>query len=276
MPNTIVARLCKWFLPGLMLMLITFGIFATAYAQGGDAARGRQLFLQNCAVCHGENAQGRVGARLAKDFPGIRVDASLNATISNGVQGSVMPAWSQAKGGPLSDAQINDLVAYIQSLGHQASPAPTNALTPTAALPLPSPVATFPAGDAQRGATLFAQNCVVCHGDRGQGRIGATLAKDWSGIQPTTFIEATIARGVPNSKMPAWGAAYGGPLNPQEIADIATYVRSLKQPAVLGTPAAPVSEQPSLLSSPLTLICGGLLILLIILVLGVGLARSRV
>ena len=27
-----------------------------------------------------------------------------------------MPAWSQAKGGKLSDAQINDLVAYLRTL----------------------------------------------------------------------------------------------------------------------------------------------------------------
>src|SRR5450759_348656 len=100
----------------LILLLATAGIFATASAQGGDATRGAQLFAQDCAVCHGDRAQGRVGATLAKDFPGIRVEALLKETLSNGGQGSVMPAWSSAKGGPLSDAQINDLVAFIRSL----------------------------------------------------------------------------------------------------------------------------------------------------------------
>src|SRR5512143_1022904 len=143
---------------GLTLMLLMVGIFATAYAQGGDAGRGRQLYVQNCAVCHGDNAEGRVGARLAKDFPGIRVDAALKETISNGVSGSVMPAWATAKGGPLTDPQIDDLVAYIRSLAHQAPPVPTGPLTATSAAPVPSPAATFPQGDTSRGATVFAQN----------------------------------------------------------------------------------------------------------------------
>ncbi|HEX7594295.1 MAG TPA: c-type cytochrome, partial [Anaerolineae bacterium] len=186
----------------LILLLATAGIFATASAQGGDATRGAQLFAQDCAVCHGDRAQGRVGATLAKDFPGIRVEALLKETISNGVQGSVMPAWSSAKGGPLSDAQINDLVAFIQSLGHQApsvvpGPTPTN-------LPLPPTVVKFPAGEATRGAAIFAQSCVLCHGEKGEGRIGATLQKDWPGLSVDALLDATIARGVAGSKMPAW------------------------------------------------------------------------
>lgn len=260
---------------GLTLMLLVVGIFGTAYAQGGDATRGRQLFLQNCAVCHGENAEGRVGARLAKDFPGIRVDAALKETISNGVSGSVMPAWSSTKGGPLTDAQINDLVAYIQSLGHQAPPVPTGAVTATSSAPAPSPAATFPPGDATRGATVFAQNCAVCHGDSGQGRIGATLQKDWSGINPTASIEATVSRGVAGSKMPAWSKTNGGPLTDQEIADAAAYVRTLK-PA--GSPAAPEPSQTptgGILSSPIALVCAGLVVLILVAGLGIGLAGSR-
>ena len=33
--------------------------------------------------------------------------------IEIGVEGSVMPPWSQAHGGPLSDEDINDIVAYV-------------------------------------------------------------------------------------------------------------------------------------------------------------------
>ena len=102
-------KLVKSFAAVLILVLITFGVFATAYAQGGNATRGAQLFATDCAVCHGDHAQGRIGATLAKDFPGIRVDALLDETISNGVQGTVMPAWSVPKGGPLTDADIADL-----------------------------------------------------------------------------------------------------------------------------------------------------------------------
>lgn len=276
MPSTFVIRFFKGLGLILALVLMTVAFFATAFAQGGDISRGKQLYQQNCAVCHGDNAQGRIGARLAKDFPGIRVDALLKETISNGVQGSVMPAWSTSRGGPLSDAQINDLVAYVQSLGHQAPPVSPVPVTPTATRPLPSPVATFPPGDAGRGAALFAQNCAVCHGDRGQGRIGATLAKDWSGINTTALIEATIARGVPGSKMPSWGVAYGGPLSPQDIADAAAFIRTLKQPGIAETPTPPASQGVGgIIGSPLALVCGGLVIIALIVILAIGLAGSR-
>ena len=274
MPKALAVKFIKGFVLGLTMMLTAVGIFATAYAQGGDVSRGKQLYVQNCAVCHGDNAEGRVGARLAKDFPGIRVEATIKETISNGVQGSVMPAWAQAKGGPLTDAQIDDLVAFIRSLGHVAPPVPTGQAAATVAPPAASPVATFPLGNATRGAAVFNQNCVVCHGERGEGRIGATLAKDWPGLKPEALIDATTARGVPGSKMPAWAKANGGPLTDQEIADAAAYIRTLKQPGAAASPA-PAAPETGVLGNPLALVLGGLIIIGIIVVLGVGLAGSR-
>ncbi len=257
----------------LVVGLAIFGVFEVARAQGGDAARGAQLYAQNCAVCHGDQAQGRVGARLAKDFPGIQVNAFLKESISTGVSGSVMPAWATENGGPLTNQQIDDLVAFIRSLGHQAPTVPAGP-TPTFAS-LPSPAATFPPGNANRGATVFVQNCAVCHGDHGQGRIGATLARDWPGIQPGVFIEATIARGVAGSKMPAWGLAYGGPLSDQEISDAAAFVQTLKLPGPTPAPAPDSIPQAGLLSNPLAFVCGGLIIIVGIAALGIGLAVSR-
>ncbi|HZD55418.1 MAG TPA: c-type cytochrome, partial [Anaerolineales bacterium] len=56
----------------------------------------------------------------------------------------------------------------------------------------------------EEGARLFAENCAVCHGPDGKGRIGATLAKDWPSIRPDLEIKTTISRGVAGSPMPAW------------------------------------------------------------------------
>jgi len=56
-----------------------------------------------------------VGATLAKAWPSIRPDLRVRETIENGVPGSPMPAWSQQKGGPLSDQDMNDVVAFILS-----------------------------------------------------------------------------------------------------------------------------------------------------------------
>lgn len=265
----------KLFVFLLSLALSALGIFATAYAQGGDVSRGKRLYDQNCAVCHGDRAQGRVGPRLSKDFPGIRVDLFLKSTISNGVEGSVMPAWSKERGGPLTDTEIDDIVAFIQSLGHVA---PTVVITPgpTATLaPLPSPVSTFPPGNATRGATVFAQNCAVCHGERGEGRIGATLQKDWSGINIDAFLDSTIARGVSGTRMPAWAQSNGGPLSNQDIADAGAFIRTFK-PGRQPTSTVPGIPQAGPLGGPIALVCGGLVVVVgvVVLVIALG-SRSR-
>jgi mono/diheme cytochrome c family protein len=79
----------------------------------GDPNRGALLYASNCAVCHGIEGEGRVGANLAKDWPSFRPDLLVKSTIENGVEGSVMPAWSREHGGPLTEQDINDIVAFI-------------------------------------------------------------------------------------------------------------------------------------------------------------------
>jgi hypothetical protein len=59
---------------------------------------------------------------LAKNFPSIRPDLTVRQTIASGVQGSAMPAWSQANGGPLSDGDINDLTVFILTLPDTEAP----------------------------------------------------------------------------------------------------------------------------------------------------------
>ena len=263
-----------WFLFAAFALIAAFALFKTAFAQG-DANRGKALYLKNCAVCHGDEARGRVGPTLKKDFPGIRVDLALKQVIAYGVAGSVMPAWSKANGGPLTDAELDDIVAFVRSLG-RATPAVNVTPPPTeTAAPLPPPIATFPAGNAASGSKVYADNCEVCHGDRGQGNIGATLRKEWPGINPEAFIEATVARGVQGSRMPAWALSNGGPLTNQQIADVTAYIRSFKVPAPAATSD---SSTPTggLFGNTTALICGGLALLGIVAALGIGLmGRQR-
>jgi hypothetical protein len=72
---------------------------------------------------------------LDKVWPTIRPDLRIKTSIEHGVPGSPMPAWSQANGGPLTDENINDIVAFIMSW--EVPPAPAE-LAPT---PTPAPSA---------------------------------------------------------------------------------------------------------------------------------------
>lgn len=209
-----------------------------AAAQGGDVTRGARVYDANCAVCHGSEGQGRVGVKLTQDFPAIDLTAFVRQAVVAGVPGTRMPAWSQAHGGPLSEQEINDVTAFVESLGSGRSPA---APTATPFPVTPAPTALGATGDAGRGKALYVGNCAVCHGDQGQGRMGATLSTVFSAINPQAYTRAAVAQGVPGTMMPAWGAEYGGPLTNADLDDLSAYVISLSgrsEPATTAQPAA--------------------------------------
>ena len=87
--------------------------------------RGRKLFLENCSVCHGVNAEGSPNWRQ-RDPDGTYKPPPLNGTghawhhpmkslrmtIRDGTQkiGGKMPAW----GGKLSDQEIDAIITWFQ------------------------------------------------------------------------------------------------------------------------------------------------------------------
>jgi mono/diheme cytochrome c family protein len=125
------ASLSRTVLGSALAAFVAVGLATAAYA-AGDAAKGKVIFTTNCASCHGENGKGDgpVGAALTprpRDFtkgefkfdaakdgkPGS--DAALTNVIKNGAAaygGSpLMAPW----GGTLSDADIQNVIAYIRT-----------------------------------------------------------------------------------------------------------------------------------------------------------------
>ncbi len=79
-------------LPACLLALSLPRTIREAHAQTAEPdpqELGAQLYAENCAVCHGSDGQGRVGATLAKDWPSIRPDLTVKSIIETGVPGSV-------------------------------------------------------------------------------------------------------------------------------------------------------------------------------------------
>ena len=75
-------------------------------------AAGRNLFVNNCSHCHGQNAEGK-GSRPALRSERIRTatDGELAWLLKNGNVFQGMPRWSG-----LPEQERWQIVAYIRSL----------------------------------------------------------------------------------------------------------------------------------------------------------------
>lgn len=107
-----------------------------AQAVAGDAVRGKRLFGQYCAACHGPNGEGGKGTGVTfsrpRDLPimapalhnpgflASATDQMIKATLIKGRQGTPMVSFLK-KG--LKEKDINDIVRYVRSFETQALPA---------------------------------------------------------------------------------------------------------------------------------------------------------
>ncbi|MEK7300526.1 MAG: cytochrome c [Nitrospirota bacterium] len=111
---------------GISLAVCVSGLLYGGIAQGqpeattlrGDVARGKTLFVRNCAGCHGPEGGGDGYRLLGQDPANLtapstrkKSDAELLKTIHNGKPN--MPAWK----GNLSESQSRDVLAYVRTLG---------------------------------------------------------------------------------------------------------------------------------------------------------------
>jgi cytochrome c oxidase cbb3-type subunit 3 len=101
---------------------------------GGSAERGKPLYEENCAGCHGADGRGEgrgTGVTLSRERefaimppalnnPGFQVaapDAMIATIIKQGRPSGIMPAFRTV----LSDAEVADVVAYVRQLGAEAA-----------------------------------------------------------------------------------------------------------------------------------------------------------
>lgn len=212
-----------------------------------EPARGRELYQSRCAACHGVHGDGKGPVATAleprpRDFtaglyrirstpPGQpATGADLYRTISRGMTGTAMPAWS---GLPSADRWA--LVDYLQSL----SPRFARAEPMSIAVP---PATDFTTDAVARGRVVYERlACTSCHGDtgRGDGPAGAAL-KDTSG-RPVRPYDLTTGRpkrgsapedvflavraGIEGTPMPG----FEGAVSDGDTWDLVHYVQSLSR-----------------------------------------------
>ncbi len=184
--------------------LAPFAGMSVTQLRGNPAALGvgRNLFNDNCILCHGSDGRGAPGFPnlTDKDWLWGGTPEIVETTISGGRIGVMIP-WQDTLGG---DQGVEDVLAYVLSLSGRS----------------------VPAGDVVHGRQLFAINCVACHGDKGQGNplIGAPNLSDnvWLYGGSVATVRETIARGR-QGQMPA----HGDRLGELRVRLLAAYVLSL-------------------------------------------------
>lgn len=253
----------------IVLIVLALGLMLAAgpiqAQEEGDPENGAQLYADNCFVCHGSKGAGRQGASLQNIYGGINPDEYFADAISTGVQGTFMPAWGSEYGGPLTEAEITDIVAYIESWGTAVEPVEPAPPRPSVTIP---PVPDVD-GDPNVGYTVFQSNCATCHGDKGQGQIGASLNTAFPALSPEAFAVNTIRNGVSGSLMPPFAQSEGGPLNDEDINNVAAYVLSIQK---AGTPQ-PVETTGSASAWPFMLVLA--VLLAVVIVIGVVSQRDK-
>lgn len=174
-------------------------------------ASGAAVFADNCAPCHGRGAQGSKGYPNLNDDDwlwGGSIDA-IHKTIEHGIRSddpdthsSAMPRFGLDQ--VLDQKQIADAAEYVLSLSGKA--------TDSEAVKL--------------GTPIFADNCSVCHGEKGEGNqeLGAPNLADaiwlYGGDKADVMKSISTGRG---GMMPKWSKR----LDPVTIKSLAVYVHGL-------------------------------------------------
>ncbi len=173
---------------------------------------GPELYDTYCGLCHGSEGEGyladRANALGNPEFLALADDAFLTDSTRRGRSGSSMTAWSEAYGGPLSDAEIDLIVAYVRGW-ETLEPRPLSTDTI--------------AGDVGNGEALYLDECSHCHGNAGEGISALSLSSpEFLEVVPDEFLQIVIAEGRTGTAMPA----YQDSLTADEIDDIVAFIRS--------------------------------------------------
>ena len=180
-----------------------------AAADGPSAAtleQGRALFLKNCATCHGLNAQGSTDGPTLIGVGAASVDFQVG---TGRMPGALLGVQVEAKRPQFSDKQVDQLAAYVASLG------------PGPAVPGSADV-DFSQADVAAGGAIYRTNCAMCHNFAGkggaltQGKYAPSLSK----TSPKHIYEAMLTG--PQS-MPVFG---DGALTPPEKREVIAFLRS--------------------------------------------------
>lgn len=181
-------------------------VAGSAEHAGSGEADIEEVWLADCAVCHGSDALGTPrGPSLAGDGA-----AYTHYMLSTGRMPLDDPADAPARR-PVaySDEVIAGLVDYVAELVPGGPGIPK----------------IEPGGDLSAGGVLYRGQCAACHAWSGDG--GALLGRAAPPLRPATPVQVAEAVRLGPGTMPAFGRAA---LTDAELASLSRYVQYLDEP----------------------------------------------
>ncbi|MGI9015601.1 MAG: cytochrome c [Euzebya sp.] len=180
-----------------------------------DYNRGEEMYTENCAICHGNDARGgstnspyggdqwpapnlrNIAARYADSRIVVDVREHIQQTLYRGRPGTPMPTWGAAFGGPMTDFQVEAITDWIlanqEGEVNEASPAINED------------------GEEVSGEELYQANCTKCHGSELQGVVGPSLVGVFDRHNDETIL-GILQNGISilgsGMSMPPWQEAY--------------------------------------------------------------------
>ena len=197
-----------------------------------DVRDARLLYAENCAGCHGdERGPGAAVALADPVYLAIVDDATLLRVTAEGIEGTLMPAFAQRAGGPLTDEQVTLLVADIRR--RWSRPDALGGATPPPYAATPAHLGPTPDMQA-RGAKVYATWCASCHGPGGRG--GSIVDGSYLGLVSDQSVRTAVIVGRPRLGMPDWRALVPGrPMSAQDTDDVVAWLVA-QRPALPGQP----------------------------------------
>jgi len=218
--------------------------FETVRAAEGRAERGKILYNDNCAMCHGSDGKGAEVITINnRDLLSAASDEYLYKTIVNGRGNTAMPGW-----GHFTSKDTADILAFLKSW--QDAPERRGSFAAAE-------------GDVTRGEEKYHYLCSRCHGIYGQGDTGPSIINvDFLDAASDFFLAEMIAKGRQGTAMLGWSTAVSKQvqLSAKDIADVIAFLRhSAANPpdVIYPGPSFGSAEQGNILFQRLCVECHG-------------------
>lgn len=200
------------------------------------AVDGAELFVTNCAICHGELGEGAPNPAQPGDvtapistaeYLASRTDESIRVAVAEGLPQFGMAAFEVAHGGPLQAGEVDAIVAHVRAWEDDP--------------PVQLDATVSAAGLSNSPDFLYPELCAQCHGTLGEGGVGPAFADPALQTQRTDqqFFDS-INLGHEATAMIAWGEV----LTQTQIEALVGHIRGFGEVAGPGAPRYTIDVLP--------------------------------